>query len=148
MMTLRYLSKFTDPENITSTYPVMEPDVYEALQMASSVDHKLYFHKPVHIPVPGVKDQYITMQGEVINELKSQMVGNGELMRNYISQVQHQMVCTGGDFALVSVLESKMVSSRSIRLNETMSGLPIISKRLLSLEKGRGERSLSGAYRQ
>ena len=104
MMTLRYLCKFTEEENITSTYPVMEPDVYEALQMASSIDHKLYFHKPVHIPVPGVKDQYITMQGEVINELKSQMVGNGELMRNYISQVQHQMVCTGGDFALVSVL--------------------------------------------
>ena len=104
LMTLRYLSKLTDPDNITSTYPVMEPDVYEALQMASSVDHKLYFHKPVHIPVPGVKDQFVTMQGEVINELKSQMVGNGELMRNYISQVQHQMVCTGGDFALVSVL--------------------------------------------
>ena len=103
-MTLRYLSKLTDPDNVTSTYPIMEPDVYEALQMASSVDHKLYFHKPVHIPVPGVKDQYITMQGEVINELKSQMVGNGELMRNYISQVQHQLVCSGGDFALVSVL--------------------------------------------
>jgi len=104
MMTLRYLCKFTEEDNITSTYPVMEPDVYDALQMASSVDHKLYFHKPVHIPVPGVKDQYVTMQGEVINELKSQMLGNGELKRNYISQVQHQMVCTGGDFALVSVL--------------------------------------------
>lgn len=103
-MTLRYLSKLTEPDNITSTYPIMEPDVYEALQMASSVDHKLYFHKPVHIPVPGVRDQYITMQGEVINELKSQMVGNGELMRNYLSQVQHQLVCSGGDFALVSVL--------------------------------------------
>ena len=104
MMTLRYLCKFTEEDNITSTYPVMEPDVYDALQMASSIDHKLYFHKPVHIPVPGVRDQYVTMQGEVINELKSQMLGNGELKRNYISQVQHQMVCTGGDFALVSVL--------------------------------------------
>ena len=79
-MTLRYLSKLTEPDNITSTYPIMEPDVYEALQMASSVDHKLYFHKPVHIPVPGVRDQYITMQGEVINELKSQMVGNLSLI--------------------------------------------------------------------
>lgn len=103
LMTLRYLCKFTDPENITSTYPVMEPDVYDALQMASSIDHKLYFHKPVHLPVPGVKDQFVTMQGEVINELKSQMIGNGELKRNYISQSNHQMVCTGGDFALVSV---------------------------------------------
>ena len=103
-MTLNYLYKFTDAENIKSTYPVTEPDVFDALNMASSVDHKLYFHKPVHIPVPGTKDEFVTMQGEIVNELKSSMTGSGECMRNYVSQVQHQLVCTNGEFALISVL--------------------------------------------
>ena len=104
LMTLNYLSRLTEEDNIKSTYPVTEPDVFDALNMASSVDHKLYFHKPVHIPVPGTKDEFVTMQGEVVNELKSSMTGNGDCMRNYISQVQHQLVCTNGDYALISVL--------------------------------------------
>ena len=104
LMTIRYLCKFTDIDNISSEYPVMEPDVYEGLRMASSVDHKLYFKKPVNIPIPGTKNEFVTMQGQVINELKSSMNSSGDCMRNYISQTQHQLVCTNGEFALISVL--------------------------------------------
>ena len=123
MMTIRYLCKFTEPENIVSTYPVMEPDVYDALQIASSVDHKIYFRKPVHIPVPGTKDEFVTMQGAVVNELKSQMLGNGECKRNYVSQVQHQLICTQGEFGLISVLSQsgKLTVYPIVRDNEWIS---------------------------
>lgn len=100
-MMLDELYEITDKENIKSTYPVTEAIKLDDYRIASSCDHLLFFHKPVDIVCPWTKKVF-TFQGQVVNEVKTDGWNSGEPHMDFYDQLQHQLICTGAEYGLIT----------------------------------------------